>query len=179
MSDGHGDGPVWSWRSRLSLIARLGLGALYVWMGLNKALEPVEFLKLTRQYDVVQAPFWLNLIAATLPWFEVFCGALLLTGAAVRGAALVSLGMLIPFTALVWRRAVEIQSAAGLPFCAVRFDCGCGAGEVQICYKLIENGLLVLLSIWLLTFPRSPWSLASLRAPGALVSAGGAGGGRL
>lgn len=153
------------WRSRLSLITRLCLGALYVWMGLNKALEPVEFLKLVRQYELVEAAYALNLIAATLPWFEVFCGLLLLSGAAVRGTALVSLGMLVPFTAIVWRHALELQTAKGLPFCAIRFDCGCGAGEVQICYKLIENGILVLFSVWLLAFPRSPWSLDALRQP--------------
>jgi hypothetical protein len=36
----------------------------------------------------------------------------------------------------------------------VRFDCGCGAGEVLICRKLVENGLLILLSGGLL-FSRS------------------------
>jgi hypothetical protein len=30
-----------------------------------------------------------------------------------------------------------------LPFCLVKFDCGCGAGEVFICNKLLENCLLV------------------------------------
>ena len=153
MSDSTTPSTGWRWPAVVTLLARLGLGGLYVFMGLSKAVQPVEFLKLVRQYELVDAPFWLNLIAATLPWFEVFCGLLLLAGIAVRGAALVSLGMLIPFTAVVWQRAEVLQQASQIPFCAVRFDCGCGAGEVQICYKLIENGLLVLLSLWLLAFP--------------------------
>jgi hypothetical protein len=33
----------------------------------------------------------------------------------------------------------------------VKFDCGCGAGEVLICHKLVENTVLLLLSAWLLT----------------------------
>jgi hypothetical protein len=49
---------------------------------------------------------------------------------------------------------VDLQAAGQLPFCAVRFDCGCGAGEVGICSKLLENGLLILLSLWLLIAPR-------------------------
>ena len=57
-------------------------------MGLNKALHPEAFLKLVRQYELVQSPLMLNLIAAGLPWFEVFCGVLLVLGLAVRGSAL-------------------------------------------------------------------------------------------
>lgn len=128
------------------VLARLVLGGLYIFMGASKALHPVEFLKLVRQYDMVTDPVMLNSIASTLPWFEVFCGLLLLGGIAVRGAALVSIGMLVPFTALVWKRALAVQAAGGMSFCAVRFDCGCGAGEVLICHKLIENALLIAMS---------------------------------
>jgi uncharacterized membrane protein YphA (DoxX/SURF4 family) len=138
-------------RDWVTLLARLTLGGLFVYMGLSKALHPVAFLKLVRQYDMVDAPFWLNFIAATLPWFEVFCGVLVLGGIALRGTALVILGMLIPFTAVVVKRALALQAAQSIPFCAVRFDCGCGAGEVWVCYKLLENGLLILVSIWLLS----------------------------
>ena len=43
------------WRTAdvLPLLARLLLGVLFIYMGLNKALHPVEFLKLLRQYDVL------------------------------------------------------------------------------------------------------------------------------
>jgi uncharacterized membrane protein YphA (DoxX/SURF4 family) len=132
--------------------ARWLLGALFVYTGLEKGLDPVSFLKLVRQYDLVQTPFWLNSIAATLPWFEVFCGLLLLAGVAVRGTALTLVGVLIPFTAVVWHRALVLQAADthGIPFCAVKFDCGCGAGEEYICHKLLENAGLILLALWLL-----------------------------
>jgi uncharacterized membrane protein YphA (DoxX/SURF4 family) len=133
-----------------SLLARWLVGALFLYMGLQKVLHPVEFLKLVRQYELVQSPLLLNSIAAALPWFEVFCGLLLLAGIAVRGAALMSLLMLVPFTLVVLDRALAIQAAKAIPFCAVKFDCGCGMGEVVICHKLIENGVLLLLSVWLL-----------------------------
>jgi uncharacterized membrane protein YphA (DoxX/SURF4 family) len=100
---------------------------------------------------MVASPLGLNAIAAGLPWFEVFCGLLLVAGVAVRGTALMALAMLIPFTLIVLRRALAIAAAQGLPFCAVKFDCGCGTGEVVICHKLAENGLLVLLASGLLT----------------------------
>ena len=132
------------------VLARWSLGLLFIQMGLSKALHPVEFLKLVRQYEMVTNPYLLTFIAASLPWFEVFCGMLLALGIAVRGAAFMSLVMLIPFTALVFQRAWGIHAASGQPFCAIRFDCGCGNGEVLICHKLIENSLLMLVSAALL-----------------------------
>jgi hypothetical protein len=88
----------------------------------------------------------LNSLAATLPWFEVFCGLLLLAGIAVRGTALTLLVMLVPFTGLVLHRALLLQAALNIPFCAVKFDCGCGTGTEFICRKLLENFLLLLLA---------------------------------
>jgi hypothetical protein len=120
-------------------------------MGLKKAMQPVEFLKLARQYEMVHSPFLLNTIAAALPWFETFCGVLLLAGIAVRGTALTLAAVLAPFTWLVWRRALALQALRAIPFCAVKFDCGCGAGEVFICGKLAENFVLILVSCWLLS----------------------------
>jgi putative oxidoreductase len=133
-----------------SVPARWVLGAVFIYVGLSKALDPVGFLKLLRQYDLTQTPLLLNSIAAALPWFEVFCGLLLLTGIAVRGTALTLLLMLIPFTALVFHRALAIQAALNIPFRAVKFDCGCGTGEVFIYQKLVENFLLFALCLWLL-----------------------------
>ena len=133
-----------------AVLARWLLGAVFLYLGLNKALHPVEFLKLVRQYDLVQSSLLLNSIAGALPWFEILCGLLLLAGVAVRGTAVMLIVMLVPFTVLVFRRALAIQSALAIPFCAVKFDCGCGTGEVFICRKLLENFLLILFSVWLL-----------------------------
>ena len=97
-----------TWKNNLfetvAVLARWTLGLLFLYMGLTKAMHPVEFLKLARQYEMVQSPFLLNSIAAGLPWFEAFCGALLLAGIAVRGTALTLTAVLVPFTWLVWRR---------------------------------------------------------------------------
>jgi uncharacterized membrane protein YphA (DoxX/SURF4 family) len=142
-----------SWQRGLdtgTVLARWFLGAFFIYMGLNKALHPADFLKLVRQYDVVQSSFLLNSIAAALPWFEIFCGLLLLAGVAVRGSALVLIGLLVPFTWFIFRRALAIHAAQAIPFCAIKFDCGCGNGEILICHKLPENFTWILLSVWLL-----------------------------
>jgi len=143
-SAGTGRGTV------LILIARCLLGAVFIYMGLHKALHPVEFLKLVRQYEVLHTPVLLNMVASTLPWFEIFCGLLLVLGVGVRGAAVMLVAMLIPFTIIVFLRALAMHQTGGLPFCAIKFDCGCGAGEVLICRKLAENTLLTLISIGLI-----------------------------
>ena len=133
-----------------TLIGRWCLGLLFIQMGLNKALHPVEFLKLVREYDMVSSPLLLNSISGALPWFVVFCGSLLVLGVAVRGTAVLLIGMLVPFTLVVIRRALSIAATKGVAFCAVKFDCGCGNGEVYICGKVLENSGLILLSLWLL-----------------------------
>jgi uncharacterized membrane protein YphA (DoxX/SURF4 family) len=134
----------------LTVPARWFLGGLFIYMGLNKAVHPVEFLKLVHQYELADSSCLLNFIAATLPWFEVLCGLLLATGVAVRGSALLLLLMLVPFTIVVLRRALGIHTLQHIPLCAVKFDCGCGNGEVWICRKVMENCGLILLSVWLL-----------------------------
>ncbi len=135
-----------------AVLARWWLGAEFIVMGLHKALpHPEAFVKLVRQYDMVTDPVLLNSIGAALPWFEVYCGVLLLAGVAVRGTALNLIVMLVPFTLLVLKRALAIAASTGDPFCSIKFDCGCGAGEVFICRKLVENVVLLLLAAWLLS----------------------------
>jgi uncharacterized membrane protein YphA (DoxX/SURF4 family) len=142
-----------------ALGARLILGGVFVYLGLVKAQAPVEFLKLLREYHLVQSPMLLNLVAATLPWVEIVCGLCLVAGVALRGAAVAALVMLIPFSLAVLQRALGIQAAEGVPFCSIRFDCGCGAGVVVICDKLIENGSLILLATAILVTRPRAWAL--------------------
>lgn len=133
-----------------AVLARWFLAAAFIYLGLSKALHPVEFLKLTRQYDLTQSPLLLNSIAGALPWFEIFCGLLLLAGVAVRGTALTLAVLLVPFTLVVLHRALSLEAARHIPFCAVSFDCGCGSGEEFICRKLAENIGFFVLSVWML-----------------------------
>ena len=154
----------------IALVARWFLGGIFIYMGLVKALDPVTFLKLIREYEMVGNSLLLNSIASALPWFEVFCGVLLLTGIAVRGSALVLLGMLIPFTLIVLKRALAIASAEGILFSAVKFNCGCGGGDVLICQKLIENTGLMLLAFFPLVGLGKKWALRFSLWPALSIS---------
>ena len=132
-------------------LARWVLGGYFIYMGLSKAVghDLSMFLTQVHEYGIVHNPLVLNSIASALPWFEAYCGLLLVAGVGVRGVSLVIVAMLVPFTLLVLRRALAIATAKGLAFCAVKFNCGCGAGEVLICHKLAENSALILLGLWL------------------------------
>ena len=70
--------PTGKWVNVASVVIRWALGCIFIYTGLEKGLDPVAFLKLVRQYELFQTPWLLNSVAAALPWFEVFCGVLLL-----------------------------------------------------------------------------------------------------
>lgn len=133
----------------IALIARCVLGGYLISMGLVKVLDPVDFLKLLREYQFLSTPWALNGVAALLPWFEIFCGLLLITGIAARGTLAIVAGMFLFFSAAILHRALALQSELQVSFCALSFDCGCGAGEVYVCTKLLENALWFAVALWL------------------------------
>lgn len=133
-------------RSALFLLSRLTLGVVFIVLGLNKLEDPVTFLKLIRAYDMVPetTPAMLNVVAATLPWLEIFLGGLVLLGVAVRGTGLAMILLLLVFSGAILLRGLDIAQTSGTPLCEVAFDCGCGTGEEYVCAKLGENGVLLL-----------------------------------
>lgn len=128
-------------------LARLALGICFVHLGLNKALNPTDFLKAVHQYGWVDQTQHLTWIAALLPWFEVFCGLLLVAGVWVRGTAFAVFGMLVFFSGIILHRALRIHETTGIDFFEIRFDCGCGNGAVFVGLKLVENAVLTGLSL--------------------------------
>ncbi len=139
-----------------ALIARLILGGAFLYLGQAKLADPVQFLKMMREYEMFPPSAWglMNAAAAWLPWIEVFAGVLLIFGIALRGVALMLITMLVVFTSAVLLRALGIFGAEDIAFCAIRFDCGCGSGEQLACGKLAENTGLIALGLILL-FSRS------------------------
>lgn len=135
------------------LLSRLVLGGMFIWLGTSKVSDPISFLKLIREYGIIPAdmPVLLNSMAVALPWLEIWCGALLLLGVAIRGAGASLLLLLCVFSSAILLRAIDIYATGGQDFCAIKFDCGCGAGEQFVCSKLPENlGLMLLcfVALW-------------------------------
>ncbi len=127
------------------LLARLILGAMFLWMGFAKIGDPVDFLKQVRMYKMLpeSAPIFLNGTAIVLPWLEVLSGVALILGVFLRGAAAILVAMLAVFTTAIFLRALAVHNAQGTPFFKIAFDCGCGAGVVIIWQKLLANVTLL------------------------------------
>lgn len=151
-------------------VARWVLGATFVAMGSAKVGDTVTFLKLIREYGLVSEDnsTILTSLAVVLPWLELWLGALVLAGVAVRGSSLALLAMLVVFTGAIGLRTQGLMETEGLALCAVAFDCGCGSGVVNVCRKLSENLGLMTLAVVVLCSGNSRMCLRHrlLGAPG-------------
>ena len=98
----------------LLLVFRVVLGGLFVYAGVVKIGNPLDFAQDIRNYRLVgQALSFV--VAIVLPWLEILAGAFLIAGIWKRGAALVITGLLVFFIILTL-----VTMARGLDV-----DCGC------------------------------------------------------
>jgi len=138
-------------RDVLSLVARLGLAAVWSVSGTMKALDPARTQVAVRAYAMLPADL-IGPVARTLPLLELVLGTLLLLGAFTRWAALASvalLAVLMTGVAQAWVRGLSI-------------DCGCfggggvvAAGSTRYPQELARDASLLALALWLLVWPAS------------------------
>jgi len=143
-------------RDFVLLFARLIVGVLMIYVSIGKLQDPVAFLKVVKQYEIVPVEWHvaLNSIAVIVPWVELLGGAALLVGVGLRGTGAVMFLMLIAFSMAITMRTLQIMDTEGTLFMQVKFDCGCGTGEQIIWLKLLENTGLILLAL-LITLSKS------------------------
>jgi putative oxidoreductase len=95
-------------------IIRIVLGAIFLYAGILKANDTTAFAGSIEAYRIL--PYFGNyLAAAVLPWIEIICGALLVTGWRARVSATLTVLMNLVFIA-----AMLSAVARGL-----EIDCGC------------------------------------------------------
>jgi uncharacterized membrane protein YphA (DoxX/SURF4 family) len=133
-------------------VARLVLALVMIRFAWPKIVDPLDFLKVLRNYHIIpeEPAIYLNLIALCLPWIELVGSLLILIGLWRRAASALFALLLTSFTVAVLYRAMHMYGEVGGAFCDIKFDCGCGMGEVYICTKLLENLGLILLSVYLI-----------------------------
>jgi uncharacterized membrane protein YphA (DoxX/SURF4 family) len=96
------------------LVFRLVVGGVFVWAGLLKILDPLEFAENIANYRVFSRD--LSLLAAiVLPWLEVLCAVLVIFGIFRSASSLLLSGLLAAFLVLI---TVTI-------FRGLDVDCGC------------------------------------------------------
>ena len=150
----------------LSLLARLGLAAVWLVSGWLKALDPLQTVVAVRAYQLLPEGA-VTPVANALPFVEIGLGLLLLCGVAVRPVAWCSAALLVVFMIGVgsaWARGLSI-------------DCGCfgggGAAEVGAGDYVAELGRdlgFLVLAGWLVARPRSPAALGAGSRPPARVA---------
>ncbi|MGI8605041.1 MAG: DoxX family protein [Verrucomicrobiales bacterium] len=118
-------------------ILRILFGGFFIVSGVLKAQDPGEFLLNVRSFQMTPDP-WSAWLAMGLPWLEIFAGAALVFGHAVRGALLVFVASLLVFIAALaqaWIRGIDVT-------------CGCfGKSENRTNYPLQIGFDLVLLAV--------------------------------
>jgi uncharacterized membrane protein YphA (DoxX/SURF4 family) len=129
------------------LAFRLIVGGVFFASGLLKVGDPLAFAQDIKNFRIVshEVSFMAALI---LPWIEILCGALLITGILRRPSALLASGLLIGFIILV-----GITMARGIDT-----DCGCfgSLSHRADWWLLLQDGVLLLMSLCVLFVKPGP-----------------------
>lgn len=144
----------------MSLLARLGLSAVWLTAGLAKVSDPAESVRAVRAYQALPESL-VPLVGHGLPFLEIAIGVLLLVGLLVRPAAVVAALLLVVFITGVsqaWARGLTI-------------DCGCfggggtvAANQTKYLQEVLRDCGFLLLAGWLIARPASPASVDALLA---------------
>jgi putative oxidoreductase len=126
-------------RNKYILLAfRLVVGGVFIWAGVSKIIDPLEFAQSISNYRVFP-PVISFFLALILPWIEAVCGVFLILGIFRSASALLLSGLLAVFLVLVTVTVVR----------GIDIDCGCfGHFSRKVDYKLIlEDGVLLFFSL--------------------------------
>ncbi len=140
----------------VSLVARLGLAAVFAIASLAKIGNVEAMVRAVRAYQILPEGA-VRPVAYALPWLELALAILLVLGLGTRLVAGLAAVLLVLFIVAV--------SSAGIR--GLKIDCGCfgGGGAVTETHYLEEIARdvgFLLLAAWLLVFPTSRLSLDSV-----------------
>jgi len=98
----------------VQFLCRVILGGLFIYASLDKIAHPHDFARIVYDYNLIPdiAIYW---VAGILPWFEMICGLLLISGLMIRTPSILLSLMLLVFIA-----AMGLNALRGLDI-----TCGC------------------------------------------------------
>jgi len=136
-------------RNKYILLAfRLVVGGTFIWAGVSKIIDPLEFAQNIANYRVFSQgiSFFLALV---LPWIEVICGVFLILGIFRYAGALLLSGLLAVFLVLI-----TVTILRGIDI-----DCGCfGSLSGKVDYKLIlMDSILLFFSLNIFFSRKADW----------------------
>jgi uncharacterized membrane protein YphA (DoxX/SURF4 family) len=98
----------------VQFLCRIILGGLFIYASLDKIAQPQDFARIIHDYRLLP-DFLIYWAALFLPWFEMICGLLLVSGFMVRTPSIL-LGVLL----MVFMAALSFNALRGLDI-----SCGC------------------------------------------------------
>src|SRR5574337_144466 len=128
----------WALRRALILVARLGLGAVFLFAAYSKLkLSWISFAATVYAYQLLPDDA-VVFVARALPWFELLLGILLVLGIQLRWVAAAASALLLALFAVLVRSYIR----------GMDIDCGCfGPGDRLSWKTLVREGLLVGISL--------------------------------
>lgn len=125
----------------IQILIRLIIGGVYIYVAWNKLINPEEFAKAIKNYDMLPVQL-INIIAITLPYIELFAGLFLIFGFYKKGSSAI-LGL----TLVVFIIALTSAYARGL-----NIDCGCGftsttqetSSKTDLLVRIFEDILMLI-----------------------------------
>jgi uncharacterized membrane protein YphA (DoxX/SURF4 family) len=104
----------WKQGGLLALLARLILGVVFIYAGIDKIIHPAAFAEVIYNYQILP-DYLINLTAIVLPWLELVVGLFLLLGLFREGSVFIVTGLMVVFLS-----AMIFNLARGLDI-----HCGC------------------------------------------------------
>jgi uncharacterized membrane protein YphA (DoxX/SURF4 family) len=137
------------WKATFTLLLRTLLGLVFLYAAVGKIIDPQGFARIIGNYQILPAAL-IHPAAIVLPWIEVACGLLLLTGVYVQAGALIVNALMVVFIA-----AFTFNLYRGIDI-----SCGCFTTAVkpvrgdQLLYILRDVTILAV-GLWVMVFCRT------------------------
>ncbi len=132
---------------RLTTLVRIGIGLVFAYSSVPKALDPHAFATIVTNYRLLP-PQLVLMTAVILPWVEAVCGFALIFGRWEKGAALLVCLMMAVFLCLTWYNAYR----------GLNIACGCfsltASEPSHILLNTIRNLFILAAGTWVLLFPQ-------------------------
>jgi uncharacterized membrane protein YphA (DoxX/SURF4 family) len=120
-------------RDLLLALARVALGALFLWAAATKVPNMAVFAEEVANYRLFPAAA-IPLLASATVGIEILAGLALVTGVAARGAALVAGGLLLAFIAALSQALVR----------GIDLRCGCFGGAEAASWATVARDVAML-----------------------------------
>jgi len=131
---------------------RVVVGLVFVYASIDKIANPAYFAGTIQNYQILPDSL-INLAAIILPWLELICGILLLSGLWHQSAAIIISTLTIIF----------ILAIGSVIFRGLDIECGCfGSGSAANWGRIVEDIFLLAFSLQIVIYPTTKFSLENI-----------------